>query len=64
MEPYNQNVTFTFNVVCFKLTSSLYNVNLFSFGLVNINYHISDSLAFNSRMTGNNLLESVWKDTV
>jgi len=64
MEPYNQNVTFNCNVICFKHTSSLCNVNLFSFGLFNVNYHISDSVAFSSRMTGNNFLESVWKDTV
>jgi len=42
MEPYNQNVMFNFNVVCCKHTSALCNVNLFSFGLFNINCHISD----------------------
>jgi len=64
MEPYNQNVTCNLNVVCCKHTSALCNVNLFSFGLFNINCHTSDSVSFNSRMTGSNLLESVWKDTV
>ena len=59
MAPYNQYVTFNCNVVCFKHTAALCNVNVFSFGLLTSTAIFQTLLAFSSGMTGNNLLESV-----